>query len=122
MGSRAYAISLLFCALAVAGCRAKAGGPGGMRGGNVRTISLPTDEPPLPPGPGREAFYASCVGCHSSRYISNQPRLSRRAWSAEVAKMASVYGAPVSDAERSPIVDYLVSINGRDEEGGGSKE
>ncbi len=59
---------------------------------------------------------ANCVACHSADYISTQPRGLRDPaafWSAEVAKMRHVYGAPVDEADVNAIVDYLVAAYGR---------
>lgn len=78
----------------------------------VRTLVLPVDQPPLPAGPGRDEFYASCAICHSTRYIRDQPRFSRKTWTAEVDKMTKSYGAPVPPEHAPRIVDYLVSVNG----------
>jgi len=83
----------------------------------VRSITMPHDEPELPPGVGREAFVASCVVCHSPRYITNQPPFSRKMWTEETDKMIKTYGAHVTDEQAKQIVDYLVQINGKADEG-----
>jgi len=77
---------------------------------SVHTVNIVPDEPPLPDGPGSAEVNASCRTCHSSRYLTSQPRLPRKTWTAEVEKMRTAYGAPVPDA--GPIVDYLVRVNG----------
>lgn len=79
---------------------------------NVHTVVLPSDEPPLPDGPGKADVDMACHSCHSSRYLTSQPKLSRKAWTAEVDKMRAAYGAPIEDASAPKIVDYLVSANG----------
>jgi hypothetical protein len=79
---------------------------------HVRTLRLPVDEPPMPPGPELNAFQASCVMCHSSRYVTNQPPLSRKKWLAEIEKMRDAYGAPVPPDAVPKIVDYLASVRG----------
>jgi mono/diheme cytochrome c family protein len=78
----------------------------------VRTISLPHDEPFAPPGPGRMAFVAACVVCHSTRYITSQPPLSRAVWQGIVEKMIHNYGAHIGAPQAAQIVDYLVATNG----------
>ena len=78
----------------------------------VRTIKLPEDEPELPPGPGREAFYNNCIICHSSRYVTSQPPFPRKIWTAEVNNMIMNYGAQMTDEQVGQVVDYLVAING----------
>jgi mono/diheme cytochrome c family protein len=63
--------------------------------------------------PGAELVRARCAICHSLDYIPmNAPFLARAAWEAEVRKMIRVMGAPVTDAEVAPIVDYLSSHYG----------
>ena len=83
----------------------------------VHTIVMPHDEPPFPPGPGRDEFVAACVVCHSPRYITMQPRFSHATWLSEVNKMKDVYGAHISDEQAQRITDYLVSINGKADSG-----
>ena len=61
-------------------------------------------------GPGAELVRARCAACHSLDYIQmNAPFMARAAWDAEVRKMIRAFGAPVTDAEVDPIVDYLAS-------------
>jgi hypothetical protein len=79
---------------------------------SVHTLRLPSDEPPMPPGPELNAFMASCMMCHSSRYVTNQPPLSRKKWQAEVEKMRDAYNAPVPPESVAKIVDYLVAVRG----------
>jgi hypothetical protein len=51
---------------------------------------------------------ANCSGCHSLDYVQmNAPFMKRAAWEAEVKKMVSVMGAPVSDEDALRIVSYL---------------
>ncbi|HMF78435.1 MAG TPA: cytochrome c [Bryobacteraceae bacterium] len=82
----------------------------------VHSITLPQNEPKLPDAPGRKEFAAQCRTCHSPRYVTAQPPFSRKVWEAEVTKMMKVYGAPVPAAQVTPIVDYLVTLNGLPEE------
>ena len=79
----------------------------------LHTIVMPHDEPPFPPGAGREEFVTACVVCHSPRYITMQPRFPRATWLSEVKKMQDNYGAHVTDAQAVKIADYLFSINGK---------
>lgn len=61
-----------------------------------------TDAPETP------ALIANCSGCHSLDYIQMNSRFVKRAgWEAEVKKMVSVMGAPVSEADAAKLVDYL---------------
>ena len=63
--------------------------------------------PELASGDGVEHVYASCMTCHSTRYITMQPPLPAATWSAEVTKMNKAYGAGISDADAEKIVRYL---------------
>ena len=81
-----------------------------------RSYALPEETAELAPGPHLETVQGNCGACHSSEYISTQPRGLRdpRAfWTAEVTKMQKAYGAPVADANVPAIVEYLVSTYGK---------
>jgi len=78
----------------------------------VRSIGLPHDEAYAPPGPGRDAFVAACVVCHSPRYITSQPPFSRAVWKGIVQKMIDTYGAHITTTQAAEIVDYLAATNG----------
>jgi mono/diheme cytochrome c family protein len=78
------------------------------------TISLPGDAGmAFKPGAGSAAAQANCLSCHSSAYVSTQPVLTRAQWTAEVAKMKNVYGAPIPDDKVPAIVDYLTAQYGK---------
>ena len=74
-----------------------------------RLIADPTAVPELADSPGRDAFIANCLNCHSARYVLMQPRFNRKVWAAEVAKMVSAYKAPIPAEQQPKIVDYLVA-------------
>jgi cytochrome c5 len=79
----------------------------------VRVLVVPSMEPPdLGAAPGHDETFASCQVCHSLRYVTDQPALSRKQWSAEVDKMMKSYGAPVPPEHVPRIVDYLVAVHG----------
>ena len=78
----------------------------------VRSITLPTIETDLPPGPGKLTLVSACTICHSPRYVTMQPNFSKKKWTEEVDKMKKVYGAPIQDEQVEPIVNYLVAIRG----------
>jgi hypothetical protein len=60
------------------------------------------------PGYGRAE--ALCTSCHSRDYITTQPRgKGKDFWTAEITKMVNVYGAPIPEADRPPIADYLAA-------------
>jgi hypothetical protein len=59
-------------------------------------------------GPEVTTLLANCSGCHSLDYIQMNSRFMKRAsWEAEVKKMVSVMGAPVTEADAAKLVDYL---------------
>jgi len=80
--------------------------------GTVRTLRLPEFEPDLPEGKGRNTVVVVCGSCHSTRYITIQPPLSRETWAAEVTKMQKTFGAPVPPDKAGEILDYLVAVRG----------
>jgi len=78
-------------------------------------ISTHGGEAPVKLAPGEHAalVQSRCSICHSLDYIvMNSPFLSRTAWEGEVRKMMKIMGAPVSDSEVAPIVDYLTQNYG----------
>ena len=75
-------------------------------------IANPSQPPEMAEGPGRDAFMANCLNCHSARYVTMQPRFSRAVWKAEVAKMVSAYKAPIAAEQQNQIVDYLAAAYG----------
>ena len=78
----------------------------------VHAITLPTIDTPLPDAPGRQTVQSTCTICHSTRYITMQPRFSRQAWNDEVQKMVRNYGAPIPQSQMEEIVNYLFAIRG----------
>lgn len=81
----------------------------------VRSIALPSLNPDLPPGPGRDTVATTCAFCHSGRYITDQPRFPRQTWVNEVDKMRKTFGAPLTDQQAADAVEYLVAIKGVDQ-------
>ena len=62
----------------------------------------------LKPGPGLDKVEANCAACHTLAYIPmNSPFLNAAGWDAEVHKMITLFGAPISDADAKAIADYL---------------
>jgi hypothetical protein len=55
-----------------------------------------------------------CAACHSLDYIQmNSPFLNKAGWSASVAKMINVFGAPIPNEDAEIIVNYLVQYYGK---------
>jgi hypothetical protein len=79
----------------------------------VVSITLPYEEPELPPGPHLHEFRVACVTCHSTRLVLTQPSFAKAKWEATVKKMVDTYGAPISREDQARAVDYLVTIRGK---------
>jgi mono/diheme cytochrome c family protein len=75
----------------------------------VHSIELPRFQSNLPEAPGREAFAAACLSCHSTTYITMQPPLSAAKWEESVIKMTKVYAAPIAAEQIPQIVQYLMA-------------
>src|SRR5262249_12389592 len=74
------------------------------------TFTLPAETSTLrkTEDPGFTKAENFCFSCHSRDYVTTQPRgKGKEFWTAEVTKMVNVYGAPIPEAERPAIVDYL---------------
>jgi len=78
----------------------------------VQEITLPNYPADTPPGPNLAAYQQKCLLCHTSRYVTTQPRFPRTVWEKEVKKMVDVYGAPITAEEQQQIVEYLFAIKG----------
>ncbi|MBX9881357.1 MAG: cytochrome C nitrite reductase [Sphingomonas sp.] len=75
-----------------------------------KTIDYPADPPGLPDR--FELVTQNCTGCHSSEFLTAQPKLSRATWAAEVAKMRRVYKAPIEPGDDAKLVEALVALQG----------
>jgi hypothetical protein len=64
--------------------------------------------------PGKDKVIAQCSMCHSLDYITmNGKILDRAGWEKTVGKMINIMGAPIDDADKKIIIDYLVQNYGR---------
>lgn len=74
-------------------------------------VELPDGEGLLPEryGVSGEAVNNNCLACHSAAMITAQPRLTRVQWGETIAKMRTVYGAPIDPADDKAILDWLVA-------------
>ena len=70
-------------------------------------IAATAQELELPAGPGADVTRGKCLTCHGVDLIRQQ-RLTRNGWEREVDKMVR-WGARVTDAERSAVIDYLAA-------------
>jgi mono/diheme cytochrome c family protein len=83
-------------------------------GAQAAPITLPPETAGLKQGAGAELASGQCLICHSAEYISTQPLLPRAFWKASVEKMQKKYGAPITEEQIAPLVDYLVKSYGSD--------
>lgn len=68
----------------------------------------------LKPGTHRDLVELRCKICHSLDYIPmNGGLFDRKKWESIVDKMITKMGAPVSDSERTQIIEYLVTSYGK---------
>ncbi|MCU0891811.1 MAG: cytochrome c [Sandarakinorhabdus sp.] len=74
-------------------------------------VTLPDAEGLLPEryGVSADAANNNCLACHSAAMITAQPRLTRVQWGETIAKMRTVYGAPIDPADDKAILDWLVA-------------
>lgn len=64
--------------------------------------------------PGRNQVITQCAMCHSLDYITmNATILDRAGWEKTVGKMIKVMGAPINDADKLIIIDYLAQNYGK---------
>lgn len=77
-----------------------------------KEINLPHDQAQFVRSEGYDTFVKSCTVCHSLRYVTMQPKLSRKAWQANVDKMVKTFGAHITKEEARAIVNYLVTVKG----------
>ncbi len=59
---------------------------------------------------GKQIFEDKCLVCHEVD-LTEQQRLTKQGWTREVEKMVR-WGATVTEAEKEPLVEYLVSTYG----------
>lgn len=70
-------------------------------------IQLPLETGAFKQDVGAEIANGQCLICHSVEYITTQPPMGRAFWKSSVQKMQQKYGAPITDAQIEPVVDYL---------------
>src|SRR5437762_4097460 len=75
-------------------------------------IQLPPETGAFKQDTGAEIANGQCLICHSVEYVTMQPPLGRVFWKGSVQKMQQKYGAPISDAQVEPLVDYLTKNYG----------
>jgi sulfite dehydrogenase (cytochrome) subunit B len=80
--------------------------------GTMHSITLPAIRIELKEGEGRVKAETFCNICHSTDYITTQPKFPRAQWTATVNKMIKVMGAPISEEDSKIIINYLVTNYG----------
>lgn len=60
-----------------------------------------------------EPMNANCLACHSSAMVTYQPALSPGQWRDTVAKMKTVYKAPIDSADEPAIIAWLNAHSAR---------
>ena len=82
--------------------------------GSVK-IELPPETPVFKTAPGAELVATHCLICHSSEYVSTQPKLPRTFWKGSVEKMQQKFGAQIPPEQVETLVDYLVKNYGTEQ-------
>ena len=77
------------------------------------TVSFPPSVYEFKDGPNVGTARANCLTCHTAEYVYVQPAFTAAVWTAEVNKMRNAYKANIADGDVQPIVDYLMSQNGK---------
>ena len=78
----------------------------------AQSIDLPSIAVRVREGAGKDKVDTYCSLCHSTDYITMQPRFTKAQWTATVAKMIQTFGAPIGADDRDTIVQYLTSNYG----------
>ena len=64
--------------------------------------------------PGKNQVVTQCAMCHSLDYITvHATILDRSGWEKTVGKMINSMGAPINDADKQIIIDYLAQNYGK---------
>lgn len=68
----------------------------------------------LKDGQGKDLVISQCAMCHSLDYVTMHAKILNRAgWQKTVGKMITVMGAPIGDADKQIIIDYLARNYGK---------
>ena len=63
--------------------------------------------------PGKNQVILKCAMCHSLDYITMHATiLDRAGWEKTIGKMINVMGAPIDNADKQIIIDYLATNYG----------
>lgn len=76
------------------------------------SVTLPDDDA-IFAGPDADLLNANCTACHSSEMVLTQPLMTEQAWAASVAKMRTIYKAPIEDADAAALPAALARAQRR---------
>jgi hypothetical protein len=77
------------------------------------TVTAGESQIALKDRPGKSQVIAQCAMCHSLDYITMHVMiLDRSGWEKTVGKMINVMGAPIDNADKEIIIDYLATNYG----------
>lgn len=79
---------------------------------SVRSINLPDIKVDLKEGEGMSKAATYCNICHSTDYITMQPKFTRAQWTGTVTKMVKTFGAPIGQEDADKIINYLTVAYG----------
>jgi mono/diheme cytochrome c family protein len=74
-------------------------------------VDLPASQAVFPPGNGADIANGQCLMCHSAGMVLRQPPLSQDAWTGEIEKMRSAYGAPIPADQVEALARYLSALD-----------
>lgn len=112
MKKSAILITVLIFSTGIASAQGGAAPQTEVQPGTVHSITLPAVRIELKGGEGRVKTETLCNICHSTDYITTQPKFPRSQWTTTVNKMIKVMGAPISDEDAKIITNYLVTNYG----------
>lgn len=78
----------------------------------IHSITLPNVSVKLKDGENRMKVETYCAVCHSTDYITMQPRFSKAQWTGTVNKMIKTFGAPIPQEDAEKIISYLAAEYG----------
>jgi cytochrome c5 len=114
MRSGTMMLRVMACSLLALGVAQAAGSPASVSAAGVTLKSVSADLPfgdrAFPPGPDVDLVTSNCTGCHSAGMVLTQPALSRADWDGEVAKMRTIYKAPIAAEDVPAIAAYLAAL------------
>jgi cytochrome c5 len=75
-----------------------------------RTTAGRSQTPALPEGEASTLLTQRCTRCHNQQVATGPAGRSEQEWRQVITRMADVYGAAVTQAERDTLVKYLAAL------------